>query len=218
MGGTLCFQFFYSASGASFTWTSQGTNLIFVLISTYKLLTNLFYTFCMITAALRNWISLVKVSYQGNFHGRFLTIIFATFSKSGSQIVLTCISCSLPWWRPHRKHFVHKKTAKKCARSNITSNFLFVTGKQSILHHCVNCLETICFDIAISSRCSIMLFSVVCFATDYINTFVWPTDNVSHTVHSGDLCERLNVTGRLPEGLTAETEYWTKAMCPKSRA
>ena len=139
VGGTLCFQFFYSAGGASFTWTSQGTNLVFVLISNYKLLTNLFYTFCTITAALRNWISLVKVSYQGNFHGRFLTIIFATFSKSGSQIVLTCISCSLPWWRPHRKHFVHKKTAKKCARSNITSNFLFVTGKQSILHHCWLC-------------------------------------------------------------------------------
>ena len=97
-------------------WTSQGTNLIFVLISTYKLLTNLFYTFCTITAALRNWLSHVKVSYQGNFHGRFLTIIFATFSKSGSQIVLTCISCSLPWWRPHRKHF-SKKKCKKCTRS-----------------------------------------------------------------------------------------------------
>ena len=75
------------------------------------------YTFCTITAALRNWISLVKVSYQGNFHGRFLTIIFATFSKSGSQIVFTCISCSLPWWRPHRKHFSTKK-CKKCTRSN----------------------------------------------------------------------------------------------------
>ena len=139
--GTLCFQFFYSAGGASFTWTSQGTNLIFVLISTYKLLTNLFYTFCTITAALRNWISLVKVSYQGNFHGRFLTIIFATFIKSGSPIVFTCISCSLPWWRPHRKHFVYKKNCKKCTRSNnLTSNFLFVTRKQSILYHCVNCL------------------------------------------------------------------------------
>ena len=112
VSGTLCFQFCYSVGGASLTWTSQSANLIYVLISAYKLLTNLFCTFCEITAALRNWISLVKVSYQGNFHGRFLTIIFATFSKSGSQIVFTCISCSLPWWRPHRKHFVHKKTAK----------------------------------------------------------------------------------------------------------
>ena len=86
VGGTLCFQFFYSASGASFTWTSQGTNLIFVLISTYKLLTNLFYTFCTITAALRNWISLVKVSYQGNFHGRFLTIILHLSAKAALRL------------------------------------------------------------------------------------------------------------------------------------
>ena len=118
---------------------------------------------------------------------------------------------------PSQKTFCLQKTAKSALdrSNNLTSNFPFVTGKQSILHHCVNCLKTICFDIAISSRYSIMLFSVVCFATDYIDTFVWPTDNVSHTVHSGDLCERINVTGRLLQCLTAETEYWTKSNMSK---
>ena len=74
---------------------------------------------------------------------------------------------------PSQKTFCPQKNCKKCTRSNnLTSNFLFVTGKQSILYHCVNCLKTIYFDIANQSRCSIMLFSVVCFATDYITTFV----------------------------------------------
>ena len=99
--------------------------------------------------------------------------------------------------------------------SPLTSFLSLESNQFCITVDCVNCLKTICFDIAISSRCSIMLFSVVCFATDYITTFVWPTDNVSHTVHNGDLCERLNVLGLLPECLTAETEYWTKSNVSK---